>query len=199
MLGAALHVLKHYLSMQELCRTLIKYMFLQRKDPWIHMSPAIDKKDKGSRAQLRDALMIYKALCHVIEPTKAIQVTKSVIKAAALEFLRGTLPVIDRDQVESLDASGRVNLLARLLDKFPNSDWQFLETGEKKFVIQVTRCRFPELLQHHDLDFLSSAFCSADIEYFQRFQPDVHVERPWTIAKGHECCEFQFRLGDDLK
>jgi hypothetical protein len=180
MLSAATRVLRRSLSTRELLGVLSRYMRTGKATTWKFLPPAVDEKDAGSREQLGDAIRVYDALLAKIEHERAISITIDVVKAAAIAFLRGTLPVVSRQDIARLSSDARLALLERLVAAFPNSEGKVVAVNPDEFTYHVTRCRFPELLERIGHPELAGAFCSGDLEYFQRFQPDIEASRDTT-------------------
>ncbi|MEX2681984.1 MAG: L-2-amino-thiazoline-4-carboxylic acid hydrolase [Candidatus Sigynarchaeota archaeon] len=194
MLSAATRVLRHSLSAREFLVVLFRYARAGKASTWDSFPPPSDEKDAGSRDQLGDAIRVYKALQSTIGRDRAIAIIHDVVKAAAIAFLHGTIPVMKRKDLLLMSPEDRRALLERILDMFPNSDGKIVAFSSDEFTFQVIRCRFPELLARLGYPELAGAFCTGDIEYFQRFQPDIEASRDTTIAAGGDRCEFKLRL-----
>ncbi len=194
MLSAATRVLRRSLSGREFLGVLSRFLRTGKASAWKGLPPPADEKDTGSRDQLGDAIRINDALLARVDRDRAIAITRDLVKAAAIEFLRGTLPVVSRQDIARMSPVDRLALLERLVAAFPNSEGKVVAMNPGEFTFRVTRCRFPELLNQLGRPELAGAFCSGDLEYFQRFQPDIEASRGTTIAAGGDCCGFMFRL-----
>jgi len=194
MLSAATRVLRCSLSTREYFGVLSRYARTGKASTWKNLPPPSDEKDAGSRDQLGDAIRVYEALLARIDHDRALAIAQNVVKAAAIAFLRGTLPVMSRQDMILMSPEKRRALLERIVQVFPNSDGKVVAISPGEFTFRVTRCRFPELLGRLGHPELAGAFCSGDLEYFQRFQPDIEASRDTTIAAGGDCCGFTFRL-----
>ena len=194
MTGAALKVLRLQISFREYIWVIFNYLKYDKKSLWKDLEPARNKKDKGSRAQLGDAIILYRILLKRFTPERAEDIIRNVIKNAAIQFLRGTLPLLDREEILEMDNEEKEEILTSLIEKFPNSDWEIVKTKDDEFHYRITRCRFPELLRHLDHPELNDAFCAGDLLYFQEYQPDIDISRPNTIGSGNNCCDFIFSI-----
>jgi hypothetical protein len=194
MLSAATRVLRSSLSARELLGVLSRYARTSKASTWKALPPPADEKDSGSRDQLGEAIRIYNALLARVDRDRALSITREVVKTAAIAFLRGTLPVVSRQDVALMTPDERQALLQQLVATFPNSEGKIVAVNPGEFTFRVTRCRFPELLERLGHPELAGAFCSGDLEYFLRFQPDIEASRDTTIAAGGDCCGFTFRL-----
>ena len=194
MLSAAARVLRGSLSAREFLGVLSSFARSGKASTWKALPPPADEKDKGSRDQLGDAIRIHGALLSKVDRDRALAITRDVVKAAAIAFLRGTLPVVSKQEIAKMSADDRQALLEKLVMAFPNSEGKVVAVNPDEFTFNVTRCRFPELLGQLGHPDLAGAFCSGDLEYFQRFQPDIEASRDTTIAGGDGCCGFKFRL-----
>jgi hypothetical protein len=193
-LSAATRVLRRSLSAREFLGVLSRYVRTGKASTWKGLPPPADEKDKGSRDQLGDAIRICDALLARVDHDRAIAITRDVVKAGAIEFLRGTLPLVSRQDIARMSPEDRLALLEQLVAAFPNSEGKVVAVNPDEFTFRVTRCRFPELLGQLGRPELADAFCSGDLEYFQNNQPDIEASRDTTIAAGGDCCGFTFHL-----
>ncbi len=163
-------------------------------EPWQGLPPPVEKKDIDSRAQIGDAILLYRALRERMPPADAERILREVVTASSVTHLRTTLPRIR--QVDLIDKTRpqREAMLAKLVARFPNSEWTILESTDEKFVFRIHRCRFPELLAQVGHPELSDAFCKGDELYFRQHQPEIDFERPGTIGGGAASCDFIFKF-----
>lgn len=194
MLSAATGVLRRSLTASEFLGVLGRFARSPKAATWSALPPPADEKDRGSRDQLGDALRIHEALLARVDRDRALGITREIVKAAAIAFLRGTLPVVSRQAIARMDVKERQALLEEIAAAFPNSDGRVVAVSPDEFTFAVTRCRFTELLGRVGHPEFAGAFCSGDLEYFQRFQPDIEASRDTTLANGDACCGFSFRL-----
>ena len=76
---------------------------------------------------------------------------------------------------------------------FPNSTIGALDFEADAFRFEVKCCSFVELSRSTGHPELAKVFCQGDAMYFERNVPNVHFERPTTLASGGGCCDFRFR------
>lgn len=193
---AAFKALRGCLPARTLLRVLRTMGRVKLPGEWSNAKPARDPKDAGTRAQLGDAVALYRALLDHLPRDHAARVAATVIEAAAIAFLRGSLPVLDEQAIVAMNPSDRERLVSSLLDTFPNTDWVLDGPSDTAIHCKIVRCRFPELLHELGHPELAPAFCAGDIAYFQRYQPGISLERPCTIAAGGDRCDFIFSVRD---
>ncbi|MHA1996694.1 MAG: L-2-amino-thiazoline-4-carboxylic acid hydrolase [Promethearchaeota archaeon] len=199
MLLSAVKILKKKLPVKSFFKVLKIYMKSDKEDLWKNLpaenGAGMDPgKEAGTRDQLGDAVLIYRALLALLPETDADEIARLLIKEAAMAFLHGTVPVLSRDAILSMSGEEREEMMSGVMDRFPNTIWVLAESTETSFFYKIMRCRFPELLESIGERSLADAFCAADIEYFNKFQEDIILERDQTIAGGGCCCNFRFRL-----
>lgn len=193
---AAIGVLRKHLGAMATARAVFRYMVLSNRDLWEGFPAAESPKEKQSRQQIQEAVVMYRALQEIV-PGKALEVTRELVHVAAIEFLKGMVPALDRATIDAMDHGQREALMKETIDSFPNSTWELVDSSKTRFHFRISRCRFPELLVDLGHPELSTAFCTGDLEYFQVHQEEIELSRPGTIGAGDECCDFIFTLQPD--
>ena len=117
-----------------------------------------------------------------------------MILEASIIQLYSLVPLIKKDEILSKTPEQRNKMLEKMIDKFPNTDWEVLESSETTYAYRITRCRLVELINAVGHPELSDAFCRGDGVYFDRHQVDFKFSRPSLIGEGKKCCDFIFKL-----
>ncbi|MFX0102791.1 MAG: L-2-amino-thiazoline-4-carboxylic acid hydrolase [Candidatus Hodarchaeota archaeon] len=195
---AAIGALRKELGFKQTLSVISTFLKMKRRgEPFKGFEPPGNSKDRGSRDQLGDAILVYRALLDRLPREEAERITREVILAGAMAFLRGTVPVLRREEILSKTKEEQEALLTSIIEKFPNPDWEIVETTETSFFYRITRCRFPEMLEKLGHPELSNAFCAADELYFNEYQSDIDLERTTMIGAGDKCCDFLFSLKEE--
>ena len=176
--------------------SLVKGLAQEKKkgNAWDELPEPKDEKDDQSRELIEDAVYLYRALLKIMKGDEAEILIKKVIKESAIRQLYSLVPIIDKERILSLPIEEREENIKKLVGKFPNADWEIMESTGTTFAYRITRCRLVELVRALGYPELADAFCPGDITYFKQFQPAVMIERPKTIGYGNKCCEFIFTL-----
>lgn len=167
-----------------------------RGDPWRHLPPPADDKERLSRKQVGPAIVLYKALRKRVGPEKALALTREVILGASILFLSYQVPRLKKQEVLVLKQEERVQLLSEIIERFPNTDiGEVIMEGDEVFGYDVTNCRFPNLCQSAGAPEIAPLLCEGDKIFFAEKQPDIKLLRTTTIAAGGEICDFRFTWG----
>jgi len=179
---------------------LVKELANQRKEgePWKNLPKPKDKKDIYSRALIADAILMYRSLLKRMDKEKAINLVKELIIEAAMMQLYSLIPKISADDALTKSQEEINDLLTEIVEKFPNTDWERIESKGISFAYRITRCRLVELVNDLGLPELQDAFCPGDELYFEKFQPDINFSRPKNIGmQGDKCCDFIFSIKEE--
>ncbi len=161
---------------------------------WDGISPPKDEKDNISREVIEDALILYQLFLNDMDKAKAIKIIKKLIKFSAVAQLSSLIPVLKRKKMLSFSLEEREKIISKIVDQFPNADWEIASNTDDSFSFKITRCRFVELADDIGYPELRDAFCPGDALYFEEYQTDLEFSRPRLIAEGNGCCEFIFKL-----
>ncbi|MHA1793635.1 MAG: L-2-amino-thiazoline-4-carboxylic acid hydrolase [Promethearchaeota archaeon] len=171
---------------------------MQKNDLWKEIPPIKNDKDRDSRKQISDAIILYRILQRYYPRERSMNIIHEVIKNAALAFLHELIPNLPASKLKKMNINEKENYITDLMNKFPNSDFIIARKSNKEFVVEITRCRFPELLELTGHPEIAPAFCAADILYFDLYQPAIQLKRTSTIAEGNEKCTFILSLDDEI-
>jgi hypothetical protein len=70
-----------------------------------------------------------------------------------------------------------------------------LEETDQEFAFHVTRCRYAELYEKHEMEDLGYCLsCSRDGPFTTGFNPRMKLLRTQTIMQGSPHCDFRFVL-----
>jgi len=190
----ALFILVKALGWRNTWRVL-RTMRAQEKqgEPFGHLPAPEDERDRQSREQIGPALLLYKAI-QSIDTKNALAVTKRIIVADGIRFLRKTLGRISPTQLAALPPEERKQFAQNRGARFFNATihWDHIESDRVQFT--VTECRFPPLCKAAGVPEIAPLFCLVDEHYFGTVEENVVLERPFTIAEGAETCPFTLRM-----
>lgn len=167
-----------------------------RGEPFNHLPPAADARERASRAQAGPAILLTDRLCDELGEARGREVAHAVIQASAVVFLGTAVGTLDRDQMASWTPATREAFVRERLSRFPNAAVTLDEVGEGGVRFTVTACRLAELARETGHQALAPSFCEADAHYFGGVQPGVRLDRPTTIARGGATCPFALHWED---
>lgn len=165
----------------------------KKGDPFSHLEPPSTDEDRLSREQIGPAILLYQELLKVVDGDSAWRVTEEIVVEAACVFLRQSIGELRRDELATLDATGRERFVQERGRKFFNATVTWEEISGERVHFTVTHCKFPPLCVAAGVPELAPIFCKGDARYFGTIEPDVELKRPHTIAEGASTCAF--RLG----
>lgn len=167
-----------------------------RGRPFGDLPPAVDDKERGSRAQAGPATLLYSALLPRMPRDEALRITGRIVEEGAMVFLGATVGELRREEIARLDDAERRTMLEERLDRFPNAtaSVEVVEADHVRFL--VSRCRLVELVRHAGHPELAPLFCAADGRFFRELPDGVRLDRPTTLADGAEGCPFDLRWMD---
>lgn len=119
----------------------------------------------------------------------ALETARKVIEGLALEAGNALKMAVGGNALEHLTRA------LTLFGRGGALEFDFLEAGEKRAAVNVTRCRYAETYREHNLEefgFLLS--CSRDYAMLKGFNPRIEFSRTQTIMEGAEYCDFRFDL-----
>ena len=121
-------------------------------------------------------------------------------REAVLEVLASTIERLAREHGAELArslGSSELSDLARVLEIWRGSgalEIEMIRADDTHFEFDVTRCRFAEMYHRLGIPELGPILsCNRDFCFAEGFNPDLHLERPKTIMKGDDHCDFRFR------
>lgn len=160
------------------------------RDPYRHLprAPKRDERDRLSRQQSRELILLDRALRRVVrgadaEP-KIARILRVAVSAAGAVFLDAMVPNVSHEELLRVGPA--------LAERFFNAEGTAQAHPDGSFTFVVTRCRFVELLRSAGASHLTPLFCEVDHAFFTGAR-DTHFERPTTLAAGQACCDFRWR------
>lgn len=162
-----------------------------RGEPFGHLPPAQDWRERGSRQQAGDAVRLYRALCALFPPERAQAVAHRVVEAGGVRFLQATIGPLRRAALAALDEPQRRAFLEERGQRFPNATptWERVDADGVSFTI--SSCRLVSLAAEAGHPELGPMFCASDARFFGEVEPDVVLDRPETLARGDARCAFR--------
>ena len=155
-----------------------------RGEPFGALGPPRDERDRLSRRQSADLVLLDRAVRRVADDEVALSIARAAVRAGAVPFLDAMLPPMGGDALRELAPS--------LADSFFNAEGEGRLTDDGGFAFDVSRCRFVELLTHADARHLAPLFCEADELFFDGKRRPIQLHRTRTIANGGASCDFRF-------
>lgn len=196
---SAVKVLAHRLGVLETLRVgVMVARALRRGEPFAHLGPPTDARDRESRAQAAPALALYRAL-RARGRSDAREIVAEVVEAAAVVFLARTIGPIRRATLAAMSEPERERWVRERAARFPNAEPTFDAVGPEGVRFRVSACRFVALCHAAGAPELAPVFCRGDARYFGTVEPDVVLERPHTLAEGGPDCPFTIRFRDPAR
>lgn len=168
-----------------------------RREPWRALGPPSSDKEKRSRKEMGQAVLLFRALRDRFGQERAYELIGDVVKEAAVIQISGFIPKKLLENWRELEPATRDAMLKEALDRFPNSHSESLDADRDSFKYVISRCEFHELANALGQPELASVFCAGDGLFFEREVPGAVFERPTTIASGGSCCDFRIRWKDE--
>jgi len=158
-----------------------------RGEPFAHLGPPRDERDRLSRRQCGDLVLLDRALRRIADAETALAIARQTAHAGAVPFLDAMLPDLDAARLRAVAPT--------LVGSFFNAEGLARINEERReLTFTVERCRFVELLREVDAPHLTPLLCEADDVYFGRQRRPIRMTRTQTLGTGGDCCDFRFRL-----
>ena len=192
--AAAVKTLFRVLSAKDAVRTLALVMIDKALGrPWNELPPPADTQETLSRRQIGPAALLERRLREAVPPERARELVREIVIVGAVDFLSRNVPVLKKKDILSMDEREREGFMKSIKEKFFNADADMVVEGDEALNMRVTRCRFVELLDAICEKDMAPVFCEGDRIFFDKRQPEVSLERPETISRGDEICDFRFK------
>lgn len=163
-------------------------------EPWKHLPPPVDEKERASRKQAGPAILLYRTLESRFGQEHAMKITGKIILDGSLKFLASRVPLIKPDILQKMQENDQRKFLEDITGRFFNADTDDIEITDSSFRYRITRCRFPELLDAVGHKELAPLFCAGDKVFFENSQPFIEFHRPVTLAENNKPCDFRFAI-----
>lgn len=163
-------------------------------DPFAHLEPPGDERERLSRDQAVLAIRLYRALLERYSPERSLVVAGHVIEAGAVQHLGKTLGDLDVRAFASLEQDERVSKVQAWIDSFFTATATLDEVQDDRVAFTVTACALARLCTEAGHPELAPAFCRGDAMFFAAQNPPVDLERPHTLAEGGHDCPFHLTL-----
>lgn len=158
-----------------------------RGEPWSQLGPIEDERDRLSRAQAGDLVLLDRAMRAIGEGEAAMRICGEAVSVGGVRFLG--------DMLGTLPTTNLGEFAQRMASRFFNAEGETrILDGDTAFELTVTRCRFVDLLAAVDASHLAPLFCAADSAYFDDASRPIQLRRTQTLATGGDCCDFHFEL-----
>lgn len=168
---------------------------VRRGEPFVHLPPATDRRERHARDQAGPALVLYRVLLERgHDPARARDTVADTVKAAAVAFLSRAIGPLRRASFATMSEPARRRWVTTRAARFPNAEPVFEVVDATQVRFRVHACRFVALAREAGHPDLAPVFCAGDAHYFGTTQPDVTLERPHTLAEGGPDCPFTLRF-----
>lgn len=154
-----------------------------RGAPFRELGPPRDRRDRLSRRQCGDLILLDRVVRRTSDAETAMAVARAAVLAGAVPFLDAMLPDAGLDELAQLGPT--------IVEGFFNAEGEASVEGDD-FCFEVRTCRFVELLGAADARHLAPLFCEADNIYFDGKRKLITLRRTQTLAKGGDHCDFRF-------
>jgi hypothetical protein len=154
-----------------------------RGEPFARLGPPADDRERLSRRQCGDLVLIFRALTERAGGEVAVEVARATMLAAAPAFLEAMVP--------PLSAVALAERAPELAASFFNAEGQGRRDGDA-YLFDVRRCLFVELLAAVDASELAPLFCEVDELFFDGRRRPLVLKRSGTLARGQRICDFRF-------
>lgn len=183
--------LRRALPVQQALAVLWDVVRMQvRGEPFGHLGPPEDERDRLSRRQIGPAILLYRALRLRVDATQALALTREVVLAAGVVFLEALLADVDpREAPPTEEPRTKLEALAQ---RFFNAEGELVLAEERRASFDVCRCRFVELLDAADARVLGPLFCEVDATYFRSEFTSLRLTRTSTRMQDDPRCDFRF-------
>ena len=155
-----------------------------RGEPFAALGPAVDERDRLSRRQVGDLVLLDRAIRSKHSDEKALAVCRSLTLAGGVIFLDAIVPHVAPDKLGEM--------AGKLIDEFFNAEGRATMVDAETLRFDVTRCRFVDLLSQVDALHLVKLFCEVDSGFFDGKRRPVLLHRTQTLATGGTHCNFTF-------
>jgi hypothetical protein len=153
-------------------------------EPWRRLGPAADERERLSRRQAGDLVLLDRAVTSVAGAEVALELAREAVLAGALPFLDALIP--------PLGGALLTQAVQVLIGRFHNAEGNVFQENQNTFHFEVSRCRFVELLRRVEAAHLAPLFCEADRAFFDSGARPLRLSRTRTIAEGAASCDFHF-------
>lgn len=157
-----------------------------RGEPFAHLAPPADDRERKTRAQATDVILLDRAVSAVTgDPHLALSISRDAVFAGGQRFLSAMIPALPRH--------GLGQFATELAGRFFNAEGETATDADgESFSFTVRRCLFVELLAAANASHLAPLFCAVDEVYFARPDQPLKLTRTKTLATGGDCCDFRF-------
>ncbi len=170
-----------------------------RGEPFSALGPPVDERDRLSRRQVGDLVLLDRAMRSASGngkgankkgadendgDEKAMAVCRTLTLAGGVIFLDAIVPQVAPDKLGEM--------AGKLIDEFFNAEGHSTLVDANTFRFDVTRCRFVDLLSKVDASHLVPLFCEVDAGFFDGKRRPVLLHRTQTLATGGSHCDFVF-------
>jgi hypothetical protein len=168
---------------------------VRRGEPFAHLPPAVERRERLSRAQAGPAFVLYRVLrAQRLDEAGARALVAEALSAGAVAYLRHAIGPLRRSELATLGPLERQRWMDARAARFPNAEPHFEALGPDEVRFRIRSCRFVSLARDVGHPDLAPLFCAGDAHFFGTVEPDVMLDRPQTLADGGPECDFRIRF-----
>lgn len=154
-----------------------------RGEPFAHLGKPTDQRDRLSRRQCADVILLDRLLTPALGPEQTRAILRQIVVEGGVRFLDQMVPDLSPEQLRDQASS--------LAGRFFNAEGT-VRAGDDGVSFDVSRCRFVELTRAADASHLAPLFCEVDASFFGQHRP-IKLERTRTLASDGKPCDFRFK------
>ncbi len=147
--------------------------------------------------QVRQAFLLDDVLSGSLgmSAEQALPVIRELVGAVGARFIASNAPFEVEDWRNASEAERR-KYTSQAMGRFANAEYEIGELRADGLAFDVTYCRIAELAHGLGRSHLAPLFCWADSVYFDGKGGRPQLERPTTLADGHDRCRFRLAYPD---
>jgi len=195
--ATALGVLRRHLGLAGTARAAVGLAKRQlRGDPFAGQPPIADTAEWLTRRQLAPVLLLEDTLREDLELDReeTLSVLSDLVAQVGARLLSRRFPSLSPAAWAAASPEARERLARRVFDRLGNITTAEIRTTDQALELDVTGCRFVQLLHALGRPHLAPLFCAADSVFFEEATAPVTLDRSSTLAGGAHACDFRFRL-----
>ena len=155
-------------------------------------------RDRRVRHQVRQAFLLDDVLVRSLgmEAQEALPIIRELVGVVGARYIALNAP-FRAEEWRAATPDERRRYTRSALTRFANAEYEFGEVRADGLNFDVTYCRIAELAHALGRGHLAPLFCWADAVYFDGLDGRPTLERPTTLADGHDRCRFVLAYPDD--
>ncbi|MBQ8554606.1 MAG: L-2-amino-thiazoline-4-carboxylic acid hydrolase [Clostridia bacterium] len=158
-----------------------------------HSDDAPDLRSE-SHGYILPSIAIYKTLKTQLEQSEALSLFKDIYFTAAYQAAASIGKKAEdaayREQFLQMMVANKEGIRAGF-------EYRTVENTVSAVEFHVLRCPYVAYCSLYDCQELTPVFCECDDVFYGNIHPKIRWERTKTLGRGHDLCNFRFRLSED--